>query len=158
VFEVSPRARFAGEFAAIVNRQSFSGALEEGVELMADQAEKSEYARGQSWREIWDRSDGSPAVAWALLIAEKPLPFVHKLQMVRNFMLHHERFFFKRDGKTLIARRDHIETLWSYISNGTLPEHWEKTKERDAFATGDKMGEILKKAGHRPPAWGPGHE
>lgn len=155
---VSPAIRFAGEFASVIRRTSFIKAIELGLQMFADAAETEEKANGKSWRDYWERSEGSPAVAWALLLADRALPFDFEQQQVRDFILAHEKFFFTREGKTLVPKRRHIEALWPHVQNGVLPAHWEKSKAVDSYATGEKMCEILKKAGPKPPAWGPGHE
>ncbi len=154
---VPPMVRFAGEFAAIVTGVSFSKMVGRGVLMFADDP-KAATKEGRDWRHYWDGSDGSPSVAWAMMFADKSMPFDDEHQQIRDLLLAHERFFFARESKKLVPMRRNIEVLWPHVQSGALLEHWRKTKAIDVWATGERMGELLKKARLKPPAWGQGHE
>jgi hypothetical protein len=151
---MAPSARFAVEYAAIVSGMSATKVAERGILAFADGVEH----RGRDWRYYWDLAQGSVACAWALMFAEKSLPYDDEQQRLRDFLLAHERFFFERSGSVLHPRRRNVEALWPYVADGILPAHWYKTKEVDAWATGEKMNEILKKTTKKTEPWGPGHE
>lgn len=151
---IAPPARFAQEFATIVQGTSGTVFAERAILAAANEIEH----RGRTWRDYWDKADGSPEVALFLLYADTTLTLDSPQQLICDFIHAHERFFFEREGKALHHRRRYIEALWPSIENFRLPEHWSNSKAIDAWKTGDMMVDMLKKAKLKPPTWGPGHE
>jgi hypothetical protein len=151
--DVPAQARFAGEYTALIAGMSLSAILERGAMMLADaEAER----RGKDWREVWDRAKANPAAAWILMLTDRSLPLDTRAQQYRNFFLEHEQFFFSREGKTLLPKTRNIEVLYKHID--AMVTHWEKTKSVDTKATAEKLAELLKKAGIKPPAYGPNAE
>lgn len=153
-YPVPPNVRFALEFASIADGKTAAKVVERAVLMFAGGVEHN----GKTWKHYWDRSEGSPEVAWLLMFADRDLPFDERQQEVRSLILAHERFFFDRQQGALHPRRRQAEVLWPHVQSGQLGHHWRTHKSVDPWATGEKMCDILRKAKIKPPAWGPGHE
>lgn len=153
---VAPAARFASEYVTALEGLSVTKMMERAMLMYATAAGAKNDHKG--WQHYWDAADGSPEVALLLLYTDKTLAHDAVRQSISDVIYAHERFFFEREGRTLKAKRRFVEALWPHVASGKLPQHWAKSKAVDAWATGEMMQEMLKRAKLKPPAWGPTQE
>lgn len=68
-----------------------------------------------------------------------------------EFVSAHRPFFFVKHGREWRPDEQKIPVLWSLVDY--LADHWERRRSVDAWATGEKMQDMLKEAKITPPAW-----
>jgi hypothetical protein len=137
--------KFATEWIARVKGYSLIAAYRHAITI---------YAESLEWKgkDLHDFFHPSEAVRWCrMLIAGVPLDDSETRR--GEFVLAHKPFFFVKHGKEWIANEQTIAVLWPHVDYHA--DHWFKRREVDAWATGEKMADVLKDAKCIPPPWGP---
>lgn len=138
--------KMAVEWLSRVNGLSMNSAFAHALAIEADATKH----KGTTFDDAYSESEG---VWWCnlyLIGLTREASDEHRARFVGA----HMPFFFKKqNGGKWTSDHQKIEALWSHVDY--LADHWHKRKEIDAYATGEKMQEILKEARITPPAWGP---
>lgn len=146
---LDPKTRFMMEFVSRLRGQTITTVFERAIQDTADQASfyDDSYARDICWQDIWDVEEGIRALRIAMTKSLRPS---YEEERVLQFTDKFWPFFYDNPIRYGI-RRDYISVLWNRIEE--FVELDEKNRQKDFWAAGHVMEDVLKAAHVTPPKW-----
>jgi hypothetical protein len=144
---ISAATRFALDWLSAVGGMGVGDAYAHAIALAAEGVDHN----GHKWSDVYHPQE---CVRWlrmfliGLVDKEDPLE-----QLKFALVSAHKPFFFRKEKGRWVVDEQRAYTLWPHMLS--LISHWDKRREFDAWATGERMQEILREAKMVPPQWGP---
>ncbi len=144
---ISPATRFALDWIAAVSGMGIGDAYAHAIAVTAEKLEHD----GHRWSDAYHPHE---CVRWLRMFLFGLASKEDTLEQLKTALVSaHKPFFFRKDKGRWVVDEQKAYVLWPHMI--ALISHWDKRREFDAWATGEKMAEILRDAKIAPPAWGP---
>jgi hypothetical protein len=142
---LSPGSKAAAEWVARARGLSLNQVYSHAIALLAEDTRWRDF----SFDDVYHPSEGA---YWCnLMLAGLQTDGADAYRA--EFIAAHKPFFFYKAGREWKPDEQKIGALWGHVDY--LADHWNRRREMDAWATGEKMQGMLKEAKIVPPAWGP---
>lgn len=142
---ISQATQRAIDWIGRVRGYNFGKAYSHAIAVTADTIKW----RDLSFKDVYHPGEG----VWWCRMFLAGLTSIDSEALRTEFVSAHKPFFFAKVGREWKPDEQKIPALWPSID--FLTDHWFKRRELDAWATGEKMADMLKDARIAPPAWGP---
>jgi hypothetical protein len=148
--KTSPATRFALQWINAVSGMGAGDAYAHAIAVFAEELEHN----GHKWSDAYHPHE---SVRWLRMFLIGLANKEDQLEQLKYSLVSaHRPFFFRKDKGKWVVDEQRAYALWPHMI--ALVSHWDKRREFDAWATGEKMAEILRDAKITPPAWGPAAE
>lgn len=146
---LDPKTRFMMEFISRLRGQTITMVFERSIQDTADQAAfyDDSFGKDVCWQDFWDVEEGIRTLRIAMNKSLRPSYEEERLlQFTDKFWP-----FFYDNAHRYGFRRDYISVLWNQIED--FVEFDEENRQKDFWAAGHAMEDVLKIAHLIPPKW-----